>query len=332
MAKYLIIGGGLTGVCAANLLAKKGLEFEGLEKEERLGGRAEIGHHRIYSSNSVEFLSRFSTDEWFRIDDEPKERKKGEWSKVADIDNDCEEFYLGTSYYYPKSNFSHLLTSLIEPVRDTFHLNKTVEKVDAGTKTVTCQDGTTYQYETLLWCTHIDHLRKVWQGDNSHLLKALKKTRELHAGISLDVELKAAPFEFKNSVVFNFRYKDNKMRAIGVQDSMSEGSTEHSHLHWLLFVDEEICEDREELAKCVRTMKREILKEFPEMKDLLVKERIVFLPALSGDESAELKSLELVPSVFYLGPQVSLPGTDASLRNIDRSIDNCAHFEQSLSS
>lgn len=328
MAKYLIIGGGLTGVCVAQLLQKRGIEFEGLEKEDRLGGRAEVGHHRLYSSSSVEFLSRFSEGEWHRIDEEPKERRKGEWVGVTDVEEPFEKFYLGSSYYYPKSGFTEVLNSIITPVQEKFHLNKTVEKVDAAAKTVYCQDGTSYPYDKLVWCTHIDLLRKVWQGENSALLKAIKKARELHSGINLDLELSGAPFEFKNSVVFGFRYKDKKLRTIGVQDA--EPQDNHSHIHWMLFVDDEICEDREELAKCVRTLKRELQKEFPEMKDRLVKERIAFLPALSGDESTELKSLEVVPDVYYIGPQVSLPDSDESLKNIDRTLNNCIHFEQTL--
>lgn len=331
MAKYLIIGGGFTGICAAQLLKKRGIEFEGLEKDERLGGRAEIGHHRVYSSNSVEFLSRFSSEEWFRIDEEPKERKKGEWATVAPLENTYENFYLGTSYYHPKKSFHELLESLIAPVKEHFHLNKTVEKIDAANKTVFCQDGSSYTYENLLWCTHIDQLRKVWQGENTQLLKVLKKSRHLHAGINLDLELKAPPFDFRNSVVFNFRYKEKKMRTIGVQDINLENPNTPQHLNWILFVDEEVSDDREELAKCVRTMKRELQKEFPSLKDLLLKERIAFLPALSGDESTELKSLELVPHVYYLGPQVSLPETDNGLTNMDRTINNCSHFEQTLS-
>lgn len=330
MAKYLIIGGGISGICVARILQAKDIQFEGLEKEDSLGGRAEIGHHRIYSSKSVEFFSRFSSMEWFRIDEEPRERKKGEWSQVNDVDDPYEKFYLGTNYFLPKGHFSDLVHSLSEPVKDKFLLRKTVEKIDSEGKKVICQDGSEHSYDNLIWCTHIDLLRKVWNGDSLQLLKVIKKARELHAGINLDLELSKLPFDSKNSIVFNFRYKDQKMRTIGIQESTFENSIESSHLHWLLFVDEEVCEDREELAKCVRTMKREIQKEFPELKNLILKERIVFMPALSGDESAELKSLELMPGIFYVGPQVSLPDSETSLKNIDRSLDNCAHFEQTL--
>ena len=56
MAKYLIVGGGFAGLLVGKVLRAHGIEFVGLEKSERLGGRIEVGHHRIYNKESLSFF------------------------------------------------------------------------------------------------------------------------------------------------------------------------------------------------------------------------------------------------------------------------------------
>src|SRR4051812_16369356 len=114
MEKYLIVGGGFSGLLAANLLLKKGAEFVGLEKSEKLGGRVESGHHRFYEEGSTDFLSKhFSDLEWEQISEPAKERRKGEWNDLnPDTLADEEAFYIGPRFYQTKGNVEKLLEVL----------------------------------------------------------------------------------------------------------------------------------------------------------------------------------------------------------------------------
>ena len=210
-----------------------------------------------------------------------------------------------------------------EEVKGQFHFRKTVTEVDPERKVVTCSDESTYEYEKLLWCSPLELLLKAWKGDKTALLKVMKNAKEIPGGINLDLEMSTDVFPLRNTMVLPFRYKDTKLRALGVR------STER-HAHWMLFLGQEIIEDREELAKCIRTFKRELQKEFPELKAAICSERIVYLPTISGETPTTAKSLELMPDVVYLGPEIRLPDTDEGLRNIDRTLDNCRRFEETI--
>lgn len=95
-----------------------------------------------------------------------------------------------------------------------------------------------------------------------------------------------------------------------------------NRLHLMVFLPKEVMEDREEVAKCVRTLKRELTKEFPELSAKTKREKIVYLPLLSGEEAVSWGSIEVGPGVFYLGPQVYLTDEQAELRNLDLLVSN----------
>jgi hypothetical protein len=124
-------------------------------------------------------------------------------------------------------------------------------------------------------------------------------------------------------MVLPFKYKEARLRGLGA-------TTSPRNIHWLLFLESEIIDDREELAKCIRTFKRELQKEFPELKGAVQSERIVYLPCISGEEPCAVDSLEVLPDVYYVGPQARMDDEDKSLRNIDCTLSNCRQLEQIL--
>jgi hypothetical protein len=87
-----------------------------------------------------------------------------------------------------------------------------------------------------------------------------------------------------------------------------------------------LLENREEVAKVVRTFKRELFKQFPAAKDALKRERIVFLPLICGYSSLQAKSLRIQDGVYYVGSQVRPDEGEPSLQNLDRLIDNARRF------
>lgn len=322
-AAFVIVGGGLAGLFAAKILRDQGLSFVGLEKSDELGGRNHVGHPRLYDESTVEYaVAHLPSTQWIKVEEPPLERRKGEWKAVEEEVSEEESFYLGQPFFSPSQSYKEIVDGLVANLGDSFTLRKNVEKIDAEKKVLVCTDGSEVAYEKLIWCTELELLRKAWKGDASPLLKAFKSLKEIPGGLNLDLQLSAPIFNQQNTVVLPFRYKDSKLRALGI--------AEKSLLHWMLFLEEEISEDREEVAKCVRALKRELQKEFPTLKEVTTGERILYCTSINGGKPADVKSLDILPDVMYIGPQVRLQESNETLRNLDRTLANVRHFEQTL--
>ena len=97
-----------------------------------------------------------------------------------------------------------------------------------------------------------------------------------------------------------------------------------------VFLERELAEDREEVAKVIRALKRELLKDFPELKPLITKEKIVFHPKLDSYTATEVKGLELFPSIFYIGSEIKLSDSLVSNSPLDLTLENCKRFQEML--
>lgn len=322
--KTLVIGGGISGLLTANLLKAHSIAFTGLEKTERLGGRAVTGHHRLYKDETRQLLERFIPSlQWNTVADAPTERKKSEWQAISGEFSEEEQFYLETNFQIPTEPFNTLVDKLAANVSDQFLFQHSITEIRPDTKTVLCQTGATFEYDRIIWCHSLTNLLRVWQGDKLPLIQAMKNVGDSMGRINLDWELSSALFPHKNTVVFPFRYKSFALKALGVQ--------EDKRLHWMLFLKKELGEDREEIAKVVRALKRELQKEFAELKALVVGERIGYFSPLSGEGQANLAQQEILPGVFYVGAHGFAAGSDESLRSLDRIASNCLELEKALS-
>jgi protoporphyrinogen oxidase len=331
MNPFFIVGGGIAGLLSARLLKHKGLPFLGFEKSDALGGRTTFGHHRLYSTSAVRFLSsQLESLEWEEIDDKPQLRKKGEWVEWAEEASEQESFYLHAPFFHPHSTFPELIHRLSSEVAESFQMRKTVTAIYPDTHRVEFLDGSALLYEKLIWCSSLPLLNKVWQGDKLPLYKLLKKAEEPLGGISVDVELSSPLFSFRNTVVFPFRFKDSRLKALGMRSSWPIPPQEKSLTHWLLFLEKELAEDREEIAKCVRTFHRELEKEFPALKENLRTERIVYLPSISGEKPVAAKTLNVLPDLYYVGPEITLGDKQDTARNLDLTLSNCQQLYTAL--
>lgn len=316
MEPYVIVGGGVSGLLTARILQEKNLPFIGFEKSARLGGRAELGPHRVLKPATVILLNELLPDvTWLTTEAEVQERSKGEFTPIRDGYSEAEKFYLTSSLFTPSVSFDQILEKLAAPIQEKFFQQKTVNQIHGDKKTIEFSDGTEQKFEKLFWCSDLSLLFKFWIGEPLNTPKASKKASDAPSGVNLTLDLDSPLFESKNTVVLPFRFKDWKLRALGIPDLNNEGLPHR--LHWMIFLPKELMEDREEVAKCVRTLKRELLKEFPEMAQKTQKEKIVYLPLLSGEEATRWASLEIAPDVFYLGPQVYLQEEQAEWRNLD---------------
>lgn len=316
MNPYVIIGGGLSGLLTARILNEKNISFLGFEKTSRLGGRAEFGPHRLLHAESVKLLEELTPAvSWQAFDIQPKERSKGEYGEIREGFSSAEQFYLTSQVFNPMLAFEQVIEKISEPVAGFFKTQKTVTRILSKEKQIEFLDGSTQAYEKLIWCADRNLLFKIWEGDPLTSEKTSKKANEKPTGFNWSLEVQEPLFDSQNTLLMPFRFKEHKLRALGIPDLNEEGKPHR--LHWMVFVPQAISEDKEEVAKCVRTLKREVLKEFPDLSSKIIKEKIVYLPLFSGEEPVVLKSLELAPDVFYVGPQVALSEAQAEWKNLD---------------
>lgn len=321
MKPNIIVGGGLSGLLTARILQDRNISFLGLEKSSRLGGRAEAGPHRVLLPKTVNILEKLAPSiRWISQDEECRERVKGDYQPLKDSYSDEENFYLRSSHHIPSTSFEKVVNEISVPIADKFLLNKNVVRINATTKTLELADGTEQPYENLFWCSDFGLLFKSWNGEPLHAPKGQKKNSSKPAGFNLTLDLEGALFDAKNTVVLPFRFKEYKLRALAVSDWSEDGLM--NRLHWMVFLPKEVMDDREEVAKCVRTLKRELSKEFPELSAKTKREKIVYLPLLSGEQAVSWGSIEVGPGVFYVGPQVYLTDEQAELKNLDLLVSN----------
>jgi hypothetical protein len=325
---FVIVGGGISGVLLAKIFGEKQIPFVGLEREERLGGRVTVGHHRLSLSHSKEVLSEFLHDvEWIEISEAAKQKRKGEWSDAEVLEDDSDNIFFRKPFFKPNIPFEQLFDRISQDVGDQFRLRAAVTKIDPNAKELELLSGEKIKFEKIFWCCDLRQLTRIWQGEKVGLQKILKKLNDPTKGINLDLELKKPLVTVQSTIVFPFRFKEKKMRAFGVGETPT---TEGQTLHWLLPLENDFADDHEEVAKCLRTLKREIEKEFPEIKENLVAERIVYLSSASSEIPSEVKSPEILPGLFYLGPQILIEESSESLRDLDVVLQNLKFIRNSL--
>lgn len=332
MENYLIVGGGVSGMFLAGYLNSKGIPFVGLEKSRQLGQEMNFGQLRLYQDNSVGLLKEFCESvDWVKSDDQTKERKKGEWVVPQSDFIDEEKAFLGFPFYSPSDSFENIIKKIGNSIEGKFLTNKEVEKIDLDRKMVTCTDSSEYAFDRLAWCADFKSLQKVVSIPSKLNLKRPKKAEECQGGVHLEMVVQQPIFPFNNTVVFPFRYKDYKLRALGMNgESISSQEVSNHKIHWIVFLERELAEDREEVAKIIRALKRELNKEFGDLKTSIIKEKIIFQPKLTSYSPIEAKGLEVYPEIYYVGPELKLADSLVSNSPLDLTLENCKRFQEAL--
>jgi hypothetical protein len=329
MLKTVIVGAGLAGLTVAKHLKARGLETQGLERETRPGGRLETGHHRLYTAEARDLLTdTFPGLEWLTIEEEPAQLRKGEWGPVSEELDPPERFYMGKPYFHPKASFSELVAKLAGEVGSQFALRSLVVRVDLDRRVLVCLSGNEVPFDRLIWTSSLASLGKAISQTPQGLSK--KKTPVYETGgITWDMRVTEPLFTQTNTLVFPFRYKDLKVRALGTRAPFAPDHPET--YHWMIFLEDALLENHEELAKIVRAFKRELTKQFPVVEKGILQERIAFHTSLSGEAPVPVTSLEVFPGVACVGPDIQTeevsPGAERHpRRNLDVVLRNCLDF------
>ncbi len=322
---------------AAAALESTGAEYIGIERGEHLGTDLATGHHRLYREESQNLLrSLFPELAWSLVNEEAAEWKKGKWVPIEDKKLSAgQRYYLGSPFFMPALGYRHLVANLITSVQSRFSLRKVLQKIEPTSQTLMFSDGSEESYDRVLWCQSLESLSKILPESRAQVHGSRKHHKETaEGGVVLDMDLRETLCEKRNTVLLTFRFKEDTVHALGNRNDFTEG--EDVNFSWTLFLEEGLLENREELAKCVRTFKRELGKQFPLVKESLIREKIVYLPLISGFSSLEVESLALFDKIMYLGSELRL-GTGES-ENLDLLMENCreillpAHSRQAAAS
>jgi hypothetical protein len=342
MSNICIIGGGIGGLALADELSRKGLFVDGREREARLGGRVGLGHQRITSEAAVVALDTLQVGaglkagEW--IQESPTQIKKGEFSELGegDLENFSSEEKrdLGNTHFAMTHTFDQIVGELAERVGKRFKLRSGVESIDLQKRVLTNTSGEEFPFSKLVWTSSLKSLMKAM----GTVAAAPQKKAKAHSytesgGLTWDLACKAKIFEFRNSVVFPFRYKDLKLRAFGIAGSADPSKSEHT-FHWRLFLEDELLENHEELAKIARAFKRELSKQFPSLETDLLRERLAFHSDFGAPEPQAVPSLEVAEGIVCVGRDIELASktTDSAVPalGINRVLVNMQDFLETI--
>jgi hypothetical protein len=327
MDKTVIVGGGAAGLLAVLALDQVGIEVVGVERGESLGADLMSGHHRLYRAESrALWEGLFPSINWIQIDAPAEEWRKGKWG-APDEKSLTEEqrYFLGSPFFVPTEGYRRLATELVAAGSRFFELHRPVQKIDPAARRLVFSDGSEQGYDKIVWCQSLESIGKVLDVARAHG-KGKKKASQQAGGVILELDLRELPYDKTNTVLLDFRFKEEVLTALGNRNDFSSG--DEVSFSWTLFLEESLLENREEVAKGIRAFKRELFKAFPVFKSGLVREKIVYLPLISGFTSLEVGDLSLHSDVLYLGSELRLG--EPGIQNLDLLSENCRHLVGSV--
>lgn len=338
MKHFLIVGGGFTGMVTANILKRNAKTFVGLEKLSYLGGGDKALFYRRYEREaSIQYLSGlFPSLTWKQEPGKPSEWAKNKWIEVPSTTGSkgLENPFSLENFFETQLDVESYLELLATPVEKDFKLNTRIVSFNPTEKVVLCSDGAELGYKHLLWCASLRSLMSacpVSGGELSKVSKALKKSS--FRRVTLEHRLTKAVFPNNHTLLFPFRYKAQSFKALGTSGLSKEPSTSSQDLRWSITLPEDGFEDREEIAKLIRAFRRELEKDFTDLRTQLSYEKTVYLPNSSEDPFIPLNTLNLLEGVTYVGQSgVSEDFTEDSSFSTGADIlaANLARFESTL--
>jgi len=311
----IIVGGGLGGLLTATILHARKIPFLILEKTDQLGGRLRVGNHFVH--RNIISMERY-LQATVSILMTTKERRKGEWVDIG-MNVDPQESRILDPTFFSKC---------IETFETSTSLEKEVSSVNTDKKFIILKDGTELNFKELYWCARLRNLLKIATKPPAALPSKQIKSLESPAQIHIEFELSEPLFPVEYRLFLPFRLREMKFSLVGSHANTKDGK----FLFHLFFpIEGQAAEDPEEIAKIVRAAKRELQKEFPLLSKVTLSERIVFMDDCPASQAITTPSLEIYPSVFYVGPELRTR-EDSSSREDDLILENCSLIDARLSS
>lgn len=332
MLNIQIIGGGLAGLAAQSELHRRGINTPGSEQEASLGGKQRFGAHRVYTGAAKALLSSVLPEvEWALIEESPQQLRKGELEPLSDEEvsglSIGEQALLGRPFFQPSVSFSGLVSQLAHRSGSAFSLRSSVTSLDMEKRELSFASGESKRFELLIWTGSLASLmRAIGQVPVPETKKAA--LADDLGSVTWDLVTASPVIQTLNSLVFVFRYKDIKLRAIGTPGKALDPK---EHLcHWTVFLEDSLLEDHEELAKVCRAFKRELTKNFPSLSGGVIRETFAFHQKWGPPPVRSIRSLEIFEGVACLGSdcrsEALSPGNDTTLSALDRELLNCQEF------
>lgn len=332
MNKVVVVGGGISGLLAAKQCRDRGMQVVGLETSLGTGGLAAFGAHRLLSRESIEILSSvLGPTEWSERTQTIGEFHKGELRSLPaglqlsgdEEDESLQEElygYFHPTYFWSNTGIRKYIETLQQGLGHVFHLRRSVVKVDLERREYTTLEGEAENYDALIWCAPLHQLAKVYRGPHLEGLTIPKKMKEnpMVGGFVLEQFLNR-PLDLPYTTLkLRFRFKEHRLHTVGLVDFEPQ-----TLIQWIVPLPSEVMENREELAKAVRSFKREIDKQAPMVSGALNRERIIYCPLL-GNEVLSLEAPgKLGEGLWYFGPAIRSQ-TKAKLQRFSH-IDSIAH-------
>ncbi len=331
MLNIQIIGAGLAGLAVHAELRRRGFAPRGCEREAGPGGKQRFGAHRVYSQSATELLSLAVPGvAWTVVEEAPVQLKKGQ---LKPIDEDISRFsrgeqsLLGRPFFEPNMAYTEAVDRLSLTSGEAFSFRDAVASIDLEKRVLVSASGDSRPFDYLLWTGSLASLMKA-AGHAPLPLSKKAAIANQSGSVTWDLVTTMPLLQTQNSLVFNFRYKDLKLRAVGTPGK-STNSAEHL-CHWAVFLEDSLLEDHEELAKVCRAFKRELAKQFESLASSTIREKFAFHTEWGPPAIRSIRSLEVFDRVACLGndcqSEALSPGGDPLLSGLDRELLNCQDF------
>lgn len=333
--QFLVVGAGISGLLISKVFQNKNIDFKCVEACENPGGRASTGPHRLYDQHNINYIdsSLGRSFHFEKIEEPAHEYQKGEWKvfQTNDLLAEGENFYLKSPFFEGTLEMVDFIVEVSKELSDNLLLKKTLVRLDLEERKAKFLGGDELTYEKLVWAAPFSQLNKLLKEKCLVKKAATKKDKKESDGnptraVLVEFQITKPVFDFKNSFIIPFRYKEFRLHAIGQQ---YRTALDKQQLGFLVFLNDASFDDSEEIAKAIRAFKREFEREIPRAKDFILQEKIVEFTSLSGEKPIVTESLKISDDVYYIGPELTTEKGGQQM-NLDLVVANARNLEHLL--
>jgi hypothetical protein len=304
--KFLVIGPSIGSSAIWKVLSDQEISAAYVEIDEKLGiSSPPEALFRLHNEDSLELMRSIypgvellsATNPGFQDASEGRERG---------MSKEKSDQFMEQPYFYAPD-------SLFRSEQSKPSLKASLPRFCFEEKTVSFEES--IQYERLVWGLNIESLNFFFDKK----LPVPRPSKELTwGGLTVDWTIPYSEAQLPSKV--SFRVGELRLNAYGSFYRLAD----QYQCSWTVLLDEERTGHSEWLAKCISSLKREVLKKL-ELSDraLVGHEKILFHKQLVELKPTAVPSLELCDGIDYIGSEFRIQddksgavGADLSLRNL----------------